>query len=77
MRFYFDVVDGEEAVEDTEGVELSGRRAARDEAVARLHRLAPEPLRDRDTRTIVIRVRTEGGAPVLAVGLMATISYGA
>ena len=75
MRFYFDVVDGENATEDDEGMELFDRRAARNEAVTRLHEFAPEPLRGRDTRTVIIRVRSAEGMPVLAVGLMATVSY--
>ncbi len=75
-RFYFDVVDGQRAVEDADGIELEDARAARDEAVGALRDLVGDLLADRDERTVVIRVRTADGNPVLAVGLMATVRYG-
>lgn len=76
MRFYFDVVDGDDALEDPEGLELSDVTAARDTAVRALHGIVGGLLRDHDNRTVVIRVRGGDGHPVLAVGLMATVRYG-
>ncbi|KAA2244338.1 DUF6894 family protein [Salinarimonas soli] len=75
-RFFFDVVDGDDAFEDAEGVELPDVQAARNTAVNALHELTRSLLRGYDNRTVVIRVRTADGMPVLAVGLMATVRYG-
>ncbi len=72
-RYFIDVLDGEKLITDEEGVELSGLDAARAEAMSTLGDMARDVRPDSEGRAVVIRIRDEGGKPVLMASLVLTV----
>ena len=68
-RYYFDFLDGDRAVPDTEGTELPDIEDARTEALAALGGIARDELPDGDDRRFAVTVR-DGDGPKLTASLV-------
>lgn len=67
--FYFDTYDGDRAVIDDQGLELSGNAAARKAALATLPEMADDKLPDGDQRHFSVKVRDAVGNGVYEADL--------
>lgn len=74
-RFYFDTTDTGHMVVDDEGIDCSGREAARDEAVSALPYMALDALPDGDRRDFSVQVRDETGRVVLKACLVFSVAW--
>jgi hypothetical protein len=66
-RFYFDVIDGENAYLDDEGVEVESLQIARDVAISTLPRLISEEFSPSGQHTLTFSIRDERGKVVFTV----------
>ena len=72
-RFFFDTLNGETTILDSDGRELDSIEAARAEAVKALRDMARDSLPDSDQGTVVVRVRDETGETVLMAALTLSV----
>lgn len=64
-RFYFDVIQGEESVEDDEGTELPSIEAAERDALISAAEINRDNAKAGRINTVKVQVRDEGGKIVL------------
>jgi hypothetical protein len=66
-RFYFDVRDGGEFVEDTEGTEFAGLKEAREDASRALAQMLKDAMPDGMHHDVSVEVRDEKKRPLFKV----------
>ena len=64
-RYYFDIRDGEQFIEDDVGLQFPNIARARDEAARTLAEMAKDALPGASAREIAIEVRDEAKEPLL------------
>lgn len=60
-RFFFDTFDDGSLITDTEGIELTDRNAARQQAIKTLPYMALDALPDGSSRSFAVELRDESG----------------
>lgn len=74
-RYFFDFADEKGKIVDTEGLDLAGREAAREEVGATLSQLARDLPPDEGRMMLVARVRDETGDVLLIATLSLVVEW--
>jgi hypothetical protein len=74
-RYYFDIVDGETAIQDPEGLELENIERVKAKAQKILTQVAEAPFSNADRRDLVAIIRDEAGQTVLRITLSLVTEY--
>lgn len=74
-RYYFDIDNGTHSTKDEEGVELDGKLAVRDAAIAALPSIARDVMPNHDDHVIICTVRNEAGQEIFKAHLTLSATW--